>query len=164
MSLLNNDFDITVEDLISCVIKKLLVYDGNIFGYSVIGAYMKSLPAFNEYEVPNVCIDGIDIGENEKCCIGCLYEPNSQDIHFKLFDPKYVSESYTFLKNRYVVDGYVLLGKIKYYSFIRSEWGWINVNINDLINGDLHLNNVITPTDVGERILRKAIDDGLWIV
>ena len=58
----------------------------------------------------------------------------------------------------------VMLGKIKYYSFIRSEWGWINVNINDLINGNLHLNNVITPTDVGEEILRKAIDDGLWVV
>jgi hypothetical protein len=164
MSLLNSDFDITVEDLISCVIKKLLVYDGNIFGYSVIGAYMKSLPAFNEYEVPNVYIDGIDVRENEKCCIGCLYEPNSQDIHFKLFDPKYVSESYTFLEKGYAVDGYILLGKIRYYSFIRSEWGWINVNIDDLINGNLHLNNVITPSDVSEENMRRAIDKGEWVV
>lgn len=164
MSLLNNDFDINIEDLISRVIKKLLVYDGNIFGYSKIGAYMKSLPAFNEYDVPNVHIDGVGVGENEKCCIGCSYEPNSQDIHFKLFDPEYVSESYAFLENRYVVDGYILLGKIRYYSFIRSEWGWINVNINDLINGNLHLNNITTPSDVSEKIMRRAVNNGEWVL
>lgn len=164
MSLLNNDFDINIEDLISCTIKKLLVYDGNIFGYSKIGAYMKSLPAFNEYDVPNVYIDGVEVGKNEKCCIGCSYEPNSQDIHFKLFDPEYVSESYSFLENRYMVEGYVLLGKIRYYSFIRSEWGWINVNINDLINGDLHLNNITTPSDVDEEIKGRAIDNNEWVL
>ena len=164
MSLLNDDFDIKVEDLISCAIKELLVYDGNIFGYSVIGAYMKSLPAFNECDVPNVHIDGIEIGENEKCCIGCSYVPNSRDIHFKLFDPVYVSESYTFLENRYVIDGYILLGKIKHYSFIRSEWGWINVNINDLINGNLHLNNITTPSDVSEEVMRRAVSNGEWVL
>lgn len=161
MSLLNNDFDITVEDLISCVIKKLLVYDGNTYMNSKIKQYAWYIPNFMENNIPNIIIDGIDTAEDGKCCVG--YTIGTNEIHFKFFNPEYVFEHYEASAKDIMIDDYDLLGKIRYYSARYNEKGWIIININNFINGDLYQSSIMTPSDVSDMIRKDAIISGEWV-
>ena len=90
MSLLDDKFNVNIEDLITHAVKKLFI-DGSFF----IGYLIKSLPIFNaneilNNEIPDIYIDGIDVGENEDCCIGYKYiiKNGMTEVHFKLFKIK----------------------------------------------------------------------------
>lgn len=173
MSLLDDNFDLCIEELVAGSLKKLITCFT-----SPLRKYTKNLPFFTEGTVPRVHVDKIEYNESGKYYIGYNYLAPSNKISFKLFNPD--NHKVRNDNNRFDLLGYCRIGNYSiigatkkcdkwefsdnvYRGFRGFVWGWIKLSIDDIISGELYNPEIVTPTDEIIKQCQTSINNGQWV-
>lgn len=173
MSLLDDDFDFGLEELVASSLKQLLICDK--FFHSPLHKYTRGLPFFAEDTVPRVYVDEIEYSESGMYYIGYNYLAPSDKISFKLFNPdnhKVRNDNKRFDLLGYCrIGNYSILGSTREYSVWELSdnvhrgfvWGWIKVSIDDIVSRELYNPEIVTPEDEIIKQCQTAINEGRWV-